>query len=68
MKVFEGNFDGKGIKIAIVASRFNELAVQKIHYSAIMLILMIYIYTEFQELLKSHQYVIKLLKAVNMML
>ena len=24
MKVFEGNFDGKGIKIAIVASRFNE--------------------------------------------
>ena len=24
MKVFEGHFDGKGIKIAIVASRFNE--------------------------------------------
>ena len=24
MKVFEGNFDGKGSKIAIVASRFNE--------------------------------------------
>ena len=30
MKVFEGNFDGKGIKIAIVASRFNEFITKEL--------------------------------------
>ena len=30
MKVFEGNFDGKGIKIAIVASRFNEFLTKEL--------------------------------------
>lgn len=30
MKVFEGNFDGKGSKIAIVASRFNEFITKEL--------------------------------------
>lgn len=30
MKVFEGNFDGKGLKIAIVASRFNEFITKEL--------------------------------------
>ena len=30
MKVFEGNFDGKGIKIAIVAARFNEFITKEL--------------------------------------
>lgn len=30
MKVFEGNFDGKGTKIAIVASRFNEFITKEL--------------------------------------
>lgn len=30
MKVFEGNFDGKGAKIAIVASRFNEFITKEL--------------------------------------
>ncbi len=30
MKVFEGNFDGKGFKIAIVASRFNEFITKEL--------------------------------------
>ena len=30
MKVFEGNFDGKGIKIAIVALRFNEFITKEL--------------------------------------
>ena len=30
MKVYEGNFDGKGIKIAIVASRFNEFITKEL--------------------------------------
>ena len=30
MKVFEGNFDGKGIKKAIVASRFNEFITKEL--------------------------------------
>lgn len=30
MAVFEGNFDGQGIKAAIVASRFNEFIVSKL--------------------------------------
>ena len=35
MKVFEGNFDGKGLKIAIVASRFNEFIGSKLLSGAI---------------------------------
>ena len=30
MKVFEGNFNGKGLKIAIVASRFNEFITKEL--------------------------------------
>ena len=30
MQVFEGNFDGKGSKIAIVASRFNEFITKEL--------------------------------------
>lgn len=30
MKVFEGNYDGKGSKIAIVASRFNEFITKEL--------------------------------------
>lgn len=30
MKMFEGNFDGKGAKIAIVASRFNEFITKEL--------------------------------------
>lgn len=30
MKVFEGNFDGKGLKVAIVASRFNEFITKEL--------------------------------------
>ncbi len=30
MKTLEGNFDGKGLKIAIVASRFNEFITNKL--------------------------------------
>ena len=30
MRVIEGNFDGKGKKFALVASRFNELVVSKL--------------------------------------
>lgn len=30
MKVIEGNFNGKGMKIAIVAARFNELITSKL--------------------------------------
>ena len=30
MKVFEGNFDGKGLKIAIAASRFNEFITKEL--------------------------------------
>ena len=30
MKVFEGNFDGKELKIAIVASRFNEFITKEL--------------------------------------
>lgn len=30
MKVFEGKFDGKGLKVAIVAGRFNEFITSKL--------------------------------------
>ncbi len=30
MKVLEGNFDGKGKKVALVASRFNDLVVSRL--------------------------------------
>ena len=30
MKVFEGKFNGKGTKIAIVAARFNEFITSKL--------------------------------------
>lgn len=30
MKIVEGNFDGKGVKIAIVASRFNEFITKEL--------------------------------------
>ena len=30
MKKFEGNFNGQGVKIAIVAARFNEFITSKL--------------------------------------
>lgn len=30
MKIVEGNFDGKGVKVAIVASRFNEFITKEL--------------------------------------
>ena len=30
MNIFEGNFDGKGLKIAIVASRFNDFITKEL--------------------------------------
>ena len=30
MRVFEGNFNGQGVKIAIVAARFNEFITSKL--------------------------------------
>ncbi len=35
MKVFEGKFEGKGLKVAIVAGRFNEFITSKLVGGAI---------------------------------
>ncbi len=41
--IIEGTFEGKGLKIAIVASRFNEFITQKLLQGALDCLLCVYI-------------------------
>ena len=52
MRTFEGKFNGKGVKIGIVAGRFNEFITSKLVGGALDVLKKILILLGFQEHLK----------------